>query len=122
MPGQPSPSGFRSYASDAIRSAGERLASEPWRDDAASRMIIHGLVLELMGLTARSLQKTRGKAPEWLARARERLTEEAAAPPEIGALARDVGVHPSHFIRTFKRYVGVLVADCNLRARFSLTA
>ena len=39
--------------------------------------------------------------------ARDRLVAEAADPPAITALAADAGVHPSHFIRTFRRHVGV---------------
>ncbi len=99
--------GYRAHADALVRLAGERLANEPWRDDPASRMILHGLVLELVGLASRRGNATPTAAPTWLTTARDRLIDEAAHPPAIGDLAREAGVHPCHFIRTFRRHVGV---------------
>ena len=99
--------GYRAHADPMVRITGERLANEEWRDDPASRMILHGLVLELVGLASRRRDAAPATAPSWLTRARDRLIDEAASPPAIGDLAREAGVHPCHFIRTFRRHVGV---------------
>ena len=76
--------GYRAHADTLVRLTGERLANEHWHDDPASRMILHGLVLELIGLVSRRGDAAPAAAPSWLTTARDRLIDEAANPPAIG--------------------------------------
>ena len=45
--------------------------------------------------------------PAWLERARELLARSAATRPSMRTVAREVGVHPVHLSRCFKRHFGM---------------
>jgi AraC-like DNA-binding protein len=62
--------------------------------------------------TARRLWKCRD-CWRWVC---ERL-DGAGDAPDVGELARDVGVHPRHLMRTFRRYHGCSVGEYLRRAR-----
>jgi len=55
------------------------------------------------GIEAVSL---RGSPPQWLMRAREQLSDDAAG-TRIDALARAVGIHRAHFARAFQHWFGI---------------
>jgi len=57
------------------------------------------------------------RRPRWVDGARERISECDSAPPRIVDLAREAGVHPVHFSRTFRQFVGVRPAEYRTRAR-----
>jgi AraC family transcriptional regulator len=48
----------------------------------------------------------RGSPPQWLIRAREQLSDDAAG-TRIDALARAAGVHRAHFARAFQHWFGI---------------
>lgn len=55
--------------------------------------------------------------PQWLARVIERLREVELTPPPLTELALDAKVHPVHVSRTFRRFVGVSLAEYVRRHR-----
>ena len=87
-----------------------RIMRELSAPDTASSLTLEGLVCALIGEISRSMASER-RRPSWLSRARERLHAEYREPPTVAELARDAGVHRSHFARAFRRYTGCTVAD-----------
>ena len=79
------------------------------------------LLLELL----QSLQSRRGDtssrvtarrertppAPRWLLRAREMVADQAPSTVRLADIAREVGVHPVHLSRTFRRCYGETMAE-----------
>ncbi|HWK88529.1 MAG TPA: AraC family transcriptional regulator [Longimicrobium sp.] len=61
-------------------------------------------------------------APGWLARVRDRLHDEAAAPPRVRELADAAGVHPVYLARAFRRAYGVPVTEYQRRLRVMAAA
>lgn len=98
-----------------------RIIRELSAPDAASGLALEGLVCALIGEISRTTADNR-RSPAWLARARDRLHAEFRDPPSIGELAREAGVHRSHFARSFWRIVGCTVADFVRRQRVEWAA
>lgn len=94
---------------DAI-SLGTRLLQESRRQDAFSRLALEGLLLEMAALSARQTASPE-IAPKWLVRAKDLLRESAAGDLTLDALAREVGAHPVHLSRSFRRCFGLTVSD-----------
>jgi AraC family transcriptional regulator len=89
-----------------------RLYREFRRPDIFSPLAVEGLMLEFAAERARrECRPPRGRPPHWLARAEEVLRAEFAAPPTLGELAGEVGVHPVHLARTFRAKLGCSVGD-----------
>ncbi len=65
---------------------------------------------------------TRGPPPAWLRAARERLEEDAHAPPSLAALAAEHGVHRVHLARAFRRHYGASPTEVRLAARLRRAA
>jgi AraC family transcriptional regulator len=74
-----------------------RLGSPPLGAEAVA--------LELLAACHR-VPVPREAAPEWLCRVEDRLRAERTAPPSLGSLAADAGVHPVHLARVFRRKHG----------------
>ena len=96
-----------------------RIRRELGIGDDASSLAIEGLALELVASTARQLAEHRSApVPRWLRLVRERLREELGNGVRLSALARDVGVHPVHLARSFRRSFGCtpgeFVRQCRL--------
>jgi AraC family transcriptional regulator len=87
-----------------------RIIRELAAPDAASSLALEGLVCALLGEMSRSRPEER-RRPVWVLRARDRLQAEYRRPPSVAELAREAGVHRSHFSRAFRRYLGCTVAD-----------
>lgn len=92
---------------DGIRLTGQRISRERWSDDHGTALLLEGLILQLLGFTVRAVAERGTRPPSWLLQARDRLTHDPVDRPSITALAAEAGVHPSHFIRTFRRHIGV---------------
>lgn len=73
----------------------------------ASGLAIDGLVLQLLATASREERAgRRGGVPLWLLRASEELRESPREGKSIDELAAAAGVHPSHFVRVFRRQFG----------------
>jgi AraC family transcriptional regulator len=88
-----------------------------WRPD--STLTIESLCLELLGALG-----TRGdpdvKPPRWLRRACALLRE--AGPGKVGEIATEVGVHPIHLTRTFRRHLRCTPGEFQRRHRLASAA
>lgn len=99
-----------------------RILRELARPDTASALALEGTVCALLGEVSRDPATTERSQPSWLSRARTRLREEYRVPPSVGELARDAGVHRSHFARAFRRHFGCTVAEFVRRLRIDWAA
>ena len=55
--------------------------------------------------------------PRWVDGARERISDCPHGALRVTDLAREAGVHPVHFARTFRHFIGVRPAEYRCRAR-----
>jgi AraC family transcriptional regulator len=92
-----------------VASIGVRLSAELRRADAASPLIVEGLLLELFGALARESDSCRG--PAWLAEVRSILARRFAEKVTLAELADAVGVHPVHLARAFRKHCGTSVGE-----------
>jgi len=93
-----------------------RVMRELAAPDAMCNLALEGLVCALIGELSRRPADERLHSI-WVARARDRLHEEYRKPPTVAEMAREAGVHRSHFARAFKRHVGCTIADYVRRRR-----
>lgn len=85
-----------------------RLRAELAIDDGASRLAIEGLVLELLAEISRSkLEHPTRYDPPWLRDACDAIRARLREPLALAAVAREIGVHPTHLARMFRRRLGV---------------
>jgi AraC family transcriptional regulator len=112
------PSDFRGTAAVDVA---VRLYEEFVHADSASPLIIEGLTLELLGQCVRATGRTRfGAAPGWLRRVRDALVERCAAPPSLGEVAAEAGVHPGYLATAFRRHFGCTLGEHVRRQRVAL--
>jgi AraC family transcriptional regulator len=73
---------------------------------SADELSVESLLAELMASAARMPHETTRHAPSWLGRIVEKLGVEYAQRLTLDELSREVGVHPVHLSRVFRRCVG----------------
>jgi len=86
-----------------------RVYREFRQPDRATPVIVEGLVLEIVGAGERVRSREepgKARAPLWAVRARDLVHDGFRTDVPISALAAQVGVHPAHLARTFKRCFG----------------
>ncbi len=82
--------------------------------DPLRPLVLEGLALELIADVERSRSGTAGKekgAPAWLLRARAMIDDLALVGVRLDDVASEVGIHPVHLARSFKRLTGSSVGD-----------
>jgi AraC family transcriptional regulator len=89
------------------------------RPDAASPLVIEGVVLEMLAALLRR-QPPADSAPAWLGRAREVLDEAGTVVPTLAGVASQVGVAPVRLARAFRRTYGESAGDYVRRRRIRL--
>lgn len=82
-----------------------RILRELDQPDSVSPMALQGLALELLASSERNWPAP-GRRPFWLARAVEILEERYAEPLTLSGVAAELGVHPTHLARVFRRERG----------------
>jgi AraC family transcriptional regulator len=85
------------------------------KPDAASPLVIEGVVLEMLGGLLRTPPPS-DAAPAWVARTREILEADPAREVSLAAIAAEVGVAPVRLARAFRRVYGQSLGDY-LRSR-----
>ncbi len=91
---------------------------ELYQEDAAARLALEGLVLELVAeVSRRALPPPDRRAPRWLARVLELLHAHLGRPLRLAALSAEAAVHPVHLLRTFKSRVGCTPGEYSRRLR-----
>jgi AraC family transcriptional regulator len=88
-----------------------RLHSEFRQRDTAAALAIEGLVLEILAEGVRSTTNSYKSTPRWLQRAREMIQSNFLSVPSLTEIAAQVGVHPVHLSREFRRYFECTVGD-----------
>ena len=84
---------------------GARLVEEFRHVDAVSALVFEGLILNILAGACREQTATLGpKAPSWLMRAREMLHASLTQSLDMAMISREVGVHPVHLCREFRRF------------------
>jgi AraC family transcriptional regulator len=94
-----------------------RVYEESGMRDAASALVIEGLVLEMLGLAIRAQAPTGGISPRWLRVVRDALHAGFREPPSLVELAAQAGVHLAHLTRAFRRQFGCSVGEYARRLR-----
>jgi AraC family transcriptional regulator len=94
----------------------EALASRLYREfgemDAASPLVIEGLMLEIIGEAWRRFPRGACKrTPRWLSQARELLSERFAERLKLSDVAKTVGIHPVHLAQTFHKTYNCTMGD-----------
>jgi len=104
----------RQFDAGPVTGVAARIYLEVRRPDTASHLVVDGLLRQFAGLVKRE-HRDDGRAesvpPMWLKRARERLREDFRDPPRIRDIAEEVGIHPDHLSRMFRRYYGELPGE-----------
>jgi AraC family transcriptional regulator len=91
------------HAGPATRLA-RRLHQEFREQEALAHLAMEGLALELLAATGRDRANTDRRPSAWLCRARDFLSERISESWTLDAVAREVGVHPTHLAREFRRH------------------
>lgn len=92
-----------------------RLYREFRQRDQWSSLAIEGLTLEILAELSRDIARSGGR--RWLESAREILEANFIEPPTLDELAGQVGVHPVHLAREFRRQYNCTIGDFCRRLR-----
>lgn len=111
-------------ADTAVNSRGGRLsqlAAQLYREfskpDSVSRIMIEGLVLQMMGEIFRQTSAPIRTAPPWLEEAKNFLQQHFSDRPSLAHIATSAGVHPVHLAREFRRFYGCTITEYVLQRR-----
>jgi AraC family transcriptional regulator len=91
-------------------------------DDPAGRLAIEGLALALVADAARVDARVPRPAPRWVRRAVEIVRAAGAAPPGLAEIATEVGIHPVHLARVFRRRYGCSIGEYARRLKVERAA
>jgi AraC family transcriptional regulator len=86
-----------------------KLYGECRATDEPSLLLIEGLILELLAHAARLDSNRLESSPEWLDNVRRILHERFTEPLSLSIVADQVGIHPSHLARSFRKRFGCSV-------------
>jgi len=98
-----------------------RLYSEFKNWQICSPLIAEGIILEMLGLTARTNLKLEKLAPKWLTQVVEKLHDEFLEHPTTEELAHQANVHPVYLARVFRKFNDQTIGEyiLNLRIRYA---
>ncbi len=106
---------FELYGGDPIWVA-LRLYREFLARDDSSDTTVEALVYELCAIIA-ARKPEDAHEPLWLAQIDRAIHERFQEPLDIAVMASDLGVHPSHMCRAFRRFRGHTITDAVFGAR-----
>jgi AraC family transcriptional regulator len=99
-----------------------RLFEEFRLERTAGSLAVEGLVLQLLASAQRRREPRERSRPAWLGRVVERLHASLDRPAGLAELSREVGVHPVHIARTFRRAYGETIGEHLRKLRVELVA
>jgi AraC family transcriptional regulator len=88
-----------------------RVRTEVRYTDSMSPLAIDGAMMLMIAEMARVKIDGARTRPRWLNVVDDALEASIASPPSVDALAAMAGVHPTHLLRTFRRYHGTTIAN-----------
>lgn len=100
----------------AITRLAQRAYAEWLENDAASKIGVQALVLEMVANLVREGAHCRSNPPAWLRRIKQRLDDDVSETPSLTELAAVAGVHPTHLARHFRQHYGASIGEY-VRAR-----
>lgn len=107
----------------SINSFAVRIYKEFKIADSASLLSLEGLMLEVLGqVTRHNLKALTFTPPRWLLRAKELCHERFSQPLTLHDIANEVGVHPAHLARMFRRHYQQTVGEYVRRLRLDYAA
>jgi AraC family transcriptional regulator len=112
--GQTTSQFIRSHSAAAWAS---RIHAEISQKDTLSALAIDGAMMLMMADLARARIDSASTRPRWLRRVEEAIEASISSPPSVEELAAIAGVHPTHLLRTFRRYQGTTIANFVRRRR-----
>lgn len=112
----------RSFGDEAPVRIFRRIVHELGQDDPSREITLEGLALELLGSAIRGTQRAESKKPGWFDSAVELIESRATDRARLDELAREVGVHPVHLAREFRRHLGIPVGEFVRRKRVEVAA
>ena len=92
-----------------------RLAREMQADDSAAPLAMASAAIELLADAVRA-DALSGR-PLWIARLIDRIESDLAGAPTLGQLAAEIGLHPAHVSRVFRRTCGETLGEYVRRRR-----
>lgn len=99
-------------ADPASVSVARRVVAEIRAGEPGWRLVVQGLIMELLGRIARARAGSFTRAPPgWLRGVKERIDSDCAAPVSVAELAKIAGVHPVHLARRFRDAYGCSVGE-----------
>ena len=91
--------------------------------DEASAMALEGLTLELLAAILRaSLRTVSSRPPGWMYRLMDLLHDSWSQKISLREVAAEIGVHPVHVARTFRRHQGCSLGEYVRRLRIDYAA
>lgn len=85
--------------------------------DSVSLLAVEGLMLEALSEFGRFNERPIVAAPAWLRRARNLVQDQFSENLSLDEIAAEVGVHPAHLARTFRRCYGTTIGEYQRRLR-----
>lgn len=100
-----------------------RLCEELADPDDVTPLAVDGLVREFMAMTVRAAARDlRHATPPWLRSTRDLLHVRFADRLNVSSIAREAGVHPTHFARMFRAHCGISLGAYVRRLRVEWSA
>jgi len=95
-----------------------RIYAEFNNGDSASSLALHGLTLELVAELVRSRCRPAHRSPpRWLKRVEDYFRAHYVDPIYLDAAAAEVGLHPAHLSRAFRKSTGCTIGEYVRRLR-----
>ena len=110
--------GSASFEGGAVAGLSMKLYKEFQHPDAVSALAIEGLMLEIIAEVGRhNLKPSPLTIPKWLERAREFLQAHFSDSFTVNDVARNVGAHPAHLARSFRRHYRCTIGEYTRQLR-----
>lgn len=111
------PSLSRIFNRGAASALALRMYDEFLHLNAASKMVVLGVLFEMLGETLHCDALEKDRSPAWLTTAVEFMHASLSGPLTVREIAACSGVHPIHFSRVFRRHFHCSVGDYVHRMR-----
>jgi|SRR5215469_10652456 len=105
------------FCGGALPALALRIYHEFTVTDNVVPLALQGLVFETIAEMHRRSAPRTPKSPDWLKRTGELLRDRFSENINLTALAAEVGVHPVHMARAFRRFYGTSIGDYVRRMR-----
>ena len=100
-----------SYRRLSLAKLGVRICRELRLRDNVTPLALEALTLEVITDLLRATSRVRLRPPAWLQKVRDFLQSSLPGQTTLQAIANEVGVHPAHIARVFRRQCGCSVGD-----------